>query len=408
MIKYLLKICFKLTMSFLLFIQSNFAHDEGTESSKTFSFQDYLLTNGIDFEGSFLGDYFSNLSGGIQNEDSFVDNIVLRAGFDMNKLAGVDGMSLYLSSLGIQGETFLQNSGAMQGISNIAGVNHWKLYEVWVEQNFLNEDLSFLFGLYDLNSEFDVRESSGIFINPSFGIGFDFAQSGENGSSIFPYTSLALRIKYNLSESLEILTAVFDGVPGSLIDDNGLQVQWSLDEGTLLSTELIFSPSRYEYGKNYYKYSIGGWYFTSDFENLSTGVKETGNYGIYASGEHFIYSESYTNHEGLALFGRIGIASSSFNPSDFSALGGVNYTGLIPGRNEDVFGFAFTSIHLTDEFRVTELYHSEFETILELTYSFQMTDWMRLQPDIQYVFNPVFAGESDYEFTAGIRAELAF
>ncbi|MCZ7614000.1 MAG: carbohydrate porin [Ignavibacteriaceae bacterium] len=179
----------------------------------------------------------------------------------MNKLAGADGLSLNLSGLGIQGGTFMQNTGAMQGISNIAGVNHWKLYEAWIEQNFLNEDLSILIGLYDLNSEFDVRESSGIFINPSFGIGFDFAQSGENGPSIFPYASLALRINYNLSESFKILTAVFDGVPGSLDDEKGFQVQWNKDEGAMLSTELIFFPSTREFGQNYSKYLIGLWYF---------------------------------------------------------------------------------------------------------------------------------------------------
>lgn len=386
----------------------NFAQIESSSSENTFSFQDILSTTGIHLHASYAGDYFSTLSGGIQLDDSYINNLIMNAGFDLKKIAGIDGMSFYLSGLGINGGTFLENTGAMQGISNLAGANHWKLYEAWLEQNFLNEDISVLFGLYDLNSEFDIRESSGIFINPSFGIGFDFAQSGKNGPSIFPYTSLALRIRYNLSESLQILTAVFDGVPGSLTDEKGFQVQWGLDEGTLLSTELIFSSSQYEYRKNYCKYSIGGWYYTSDFENQATGIKENGNFGIYVSGEQFVYSETTSNKEGLALFGRIGIANSSFNPSDYSVLGGINYKGLIPGRNEDVFGFAFTSIHLTDEFRDAERSSLEFETILELTFSFQLNEWLRLQPDFQYIFNPVLAPEASHAFVAGVRTEISF
>jgi len=139
-------------MAFLFFTYSIVAQDESLQDSKTLFFQNYLLKYGVDFSTSFIGDYFSNLSGGIQKEDSFINNILVSTGIDMNKLAGVDGLSLNLSGLGIQGGTFLQNTGAMQGISNIAGVNHWKLYEAWIEQNFLNEDLSILIGLYDLNS----------------------------------------------------------------------------------------------------------------------------------------------------------------------------------------------------------------------------------------------------------------
>jgi porin len=54
-------------------------------------------------------------------------------------------------------------------------------------------------GLYDLNSEFDVIEAAALFLNPSHGIGPDFAQSGRNGPSIFPVTSLAIRGEYRLA-----------------------------------------------------------------------------------------------------------------------------------------------------------------------------------------------------------------
>lgn len=408
MLKFLFTIWFNFTMAFLFFTHSIVAQDESLQDSKTLFFQNYLLKYGVDFSTSFIGDYFSNLSGGIQKEDSFINNILVSTGIDMNKLAGADGLSLNLSGLGIQGGTFMQNTGAMQGISNIAGVNHWKLYEAWIEQNFLNEDLSILIGLYDLNSEFDVRESSGIFINPSFGIGFDFAQSGENGPSIFPYASLALRINYNLSESFKILTAVFDGVPGSLDDEKGFQVQWNKDEGAMLSTELIFFPSTREFGQNYSKYLIGLWYYTSDFENLSNNKNEKGNFGIYVSGEQFVYAENLSQTQGLALFGRFGIANGKFNQSDFSILGGINYTGLIPERDADVFGLAFTTIHLAEEYKEITRVEKIFETILELTYSFKLLDWLTLQPDLQYVINPIFAQESSYAFTAGLRTGVAF
>jgi porin len=386
--------------------QFNFAQEEQIEAEKTFTFQRQLSKNGIDIGASYIGEYFYNLSGGIKKEGTYLDNLTLNVEFDIAKLAGIDGMSVYLSGIGINGGLALENTGALQGISNIAGVSHWKLYEAFIEQFFFDEDLAILFGLYDLNGEFDVRESSGIFVNPSIGIGFDFAQSGQNGPSIFPFTSLAFRLKVCLSESFDLMAAVFDGVPGSLANEKGLHLNLRKDEGALISTELIFSPGEHEFGEEYSKFLLGGWYYTSDFENTTDGTKQNGNYGAYVSAEQFVYAEKSSPEQGLAIFGRFGIANSNFNPSDYSILGGANYTGLIPGRDKDVLGLAFTSIHLTDEFRQTEEFEASFETILELTYSFRVLNWLRFQPDLQYIFNPAAAPNSNYAFTAGIRAKV--
>lgn len=384
------------------------AQNSEFSEEKTFNFQNELRCLGVNLGATFIGDYFSNLSGGIKSNGAYLNNIIFDVGLDMEKIGRINGMSIYISGLGIYGGFPIENSGAIQGISNIAGVNHWRLYEAWIEQNLFENNFSFLFGLFDLNSEFDARESSGIFVNPSFGIGFDFAQSGQNGPSIFPYTSLALRFKYNVSNSFELLAAVFDGVPGSLVDEESFNVSWNKDEGALLAAELIYCPGKKEFGVDYSKFSIGGWYYTSAFENTAEDRYKTGNYGIYINGEQFVYSEDLSPEQGLAVFGRFGIANSNFNPSDYSILGGINYTGLIPGRNDDVFGLAFSSIHLSDEFRNETKFEQDFETVLELTYSIQLVKWMSLQPDLQYIFNPVAAPQSDYAFTAGLRAAISF
>jgi porin len=348
-------------------------------------------------------DYFSNIGGGINYEDSYMLNAILAMCIDLESFFGLNGTSVYISILGIEGEPFLENTGAIQGISNIAGITHWKPYEAWVEQNLFNNDLSILIGLYDLNTEFDTRESSIIFINPSFGIGFDFSQSGLNGPSIFPYTSLAIRIKARLSDSMEIIGAMFDGVPGSLEHESSFRVNLSQEEGSLIATELIYSSPN-----DQTRLSIGCWYYTSRFETLLHASRENGNFGIYLNAEKLIYSEEGISPKDVTLFGRIGLAHNSFNPSDYSILGGINYSGLIPGRDKDIFGVAFTSIHLSSEFKTIRTLNSNFETIFELTYSIQISDWLRLQPDLQYILNPVLAPRADYAFVAGIRTEISF
>jgi porin len=395
-------------LCFISFCQINLSQNDSS-IQKTFGFQDSLSKRGIDFGAAYAGEYFSNLSGGIQRKGTYLDNYIFTLGFDLEKLINANGMTAYFSGLGINGGLPLENSGTLQGISNIAGVNHWKLYEAWIEQNFFDDEFSILLGLYDLNSEFDVRESSGIFLNPSFGIGFDFSQSGQNGPSIFPYTSLAFRLKVSLSKSLELIAAAFDGVPGSLAGQKDfLHLSWNEEEGALLAAEVILIPAEKEFGECYSKFSFGGWYYTSDFENVVSEKKQQGNFGIYLNAEQFLFAENFSSQQGLALFGRFGFANSTFNPSDYSILGGANYKGLFPGRDEDVLGLAFTSIHLTDEFKNSEQFKSNLETIIEVTYSIKASNWLKIQPDLQLIFNPILAPQSDHSIAAGLRTEISF
>jgi porin len=64
-----------------------------------------------------------------------------------------------------------------------------------------------------LNSEFDAIESAKLFVNPSHGIGADFAQTGLNGPSIFPFAGLAVRLRAERGP-FSVQVAALDAVPG--------------------------------------------------------------------------------------------------------------------------------------------------------------------------------------------------
>ena len=68
--------------------------------------------------------------------------------------------------------------GSAQGISNIESVHALRLYELWMQWHGGANPGSVRVGLYDLNSEFDAIDTASLFMNPSHGIGADFAQSG--------------------------------------------------------------------------------------------------------------------------------------------------------------------------------------------------------------------------------------
>ena len=107
--------------------------------------QNYLLGNwngsrslisdyGIDFEFVYTGEYFSNINGGIKHGGTYLDNFDITSTFDFNKIIGWNGAILFAYILGNNGGIPNDKVGSIQGISNIAAYNTWKLYQFWIEQ----------------------------------------------------------------------------------------------------------------------------------------------------------------------------------------------------------------------------------------------------------------------------------
>jgi len=378
-----------------------------------------LDKHGVYIELGYTGEVFSNLYGGIEKKTVYLDNFDLIFEFDLKKIFGWKGTTINTYFLGNQGGIPSEYSGAIQGISNIAAHDTWKLYEFWLEQHLFNNKLSILFGLYDLNSEFDTRETSALFINPSHGIGAEFSMAGENGPSIFPTTSLALRMKYNLYKSLNIKMAVFDGVPGDLNNPNGTEVILDEDEGVLFSTEISYGSESEELNKDYFKYSVGGWYYTNEFAkllSLNNEISSTqkGNYGLYISAEKFILSESSYNNQGLTGFFRAGISDKNVNQVNGYLGVGVNYSGLISGRDNDVLGIALALAHNSENYiKMMQIEDpknkiEKFEYIFELTYHVSLFEFLSIQPDIQYIINPAQCHNNRHSIMFGTRLQLIF
>jgi porin len=158
------------------------------------------------------GAAFANLGGGVRSGGTYTSNLNLQLNVDATALFGWPDSIAYLDALWLQGGLPSGFIGDAQGVSSISAPNALKLYEAWIQKNFLGNQVSVLAGLYDLNSEFYRLQSAGLFLNSSFGIGPEFAQSGVEGPSIFPDTSVGIRIAFKPAEGLVVRVAALDGV----------------------------------------------------------------------------------------------------------------------------------------------------------------------------------------------------
>jgi porin len=399
-----------------------------------------MVDKGLSLEAIYTGEIFSNLSGGLHRKTVYLDNVDLTLTLDAEKLFGWQGARFSVYGLGNHGGNPSDQVGDTQVVSNIEAFDTWKLYEAWFQQNLFKNRLSILLGLYDVNSEFDFIETAQLFIHSSFGIGPDFSQSGENGPSIFPTTSVGIRIAAKLTQAFYLQTAVLDGVPGDPDDPCGTQIIFDRDDGLLLTAEIAYLigrdkesrvlalSGRDRAGRRHIgrgekvahdgKIALGGWFYTAKFDDLAevdeagNPILRTGNHGIYGLAEQTVYREKDNPAQGLALFVRLGVADTSVNQFGFYTGGGFVYTGLIPGRDEDQVGFAIAAAHNGSRFKRAQrnigrpVNHAE--VALEFTYRVQILPWLAVQPDIQYVINPGTEPTVKNAFITGLRFEVSF
>jgi len=371
----------------------------------------HLDNRGIQLGIRYDGEVFADLSGGRRRGATYLDNVNLQLTLDAQRLVGWPGATVFLYGLGIHGghpSTFV---GDAQEVSNIEAPAKWTLEEAWIQQNLFANRFSVLLGRYDLNSEFYRLQSASLFLNNSFAIGPEFSQSGREGPSIFPYTSIGTRFALKPVEELVLRTAVLDGVP--VERPGGAQEIFAKGDGMLIVAEVayLYRPRAAEQprtrqfrigrgccGAYTGKLALGAWYYSATFDDLTKvhrdgqPVRHQGSRGFYLLADQTVYQDSSRPDRRLALFGQLGIGDPRVSRFAYYTGGGFTVSALLPGRDQDEFGIAVAAAHNGSQFmeaqRKQGRCEQRSEVTLELTYLAQFGPHLAVQPDLQVVLNP--------------------
>lgn len=361
----------------------------------------------IAVESIYTGEIWRNAAGGTASGNRYLDNLDITVDADGEQLFGIEGLQLFGYLLYNNGHSVGELTNAAQGVSNIESTRAVRLYELWTQWQPGSGDSSVRFGLYDLNSEFDSMETAALFINPSHGIGPDFSQSGENGPSIFPTTSLAVRA-LKTSGPWTFQAAALDGVPGDADRPDRSGIHLSSEEGALLVGEINYRTSSDA------RVGAGYWQYTAEFASFATDAageprQERGNAGFYLLAESAAYFSADPDR-GLRFFARTGAAEDEINPVRRYYGAGAVVTGWSARRAADQIGFAVAIAELGTPFRESQQFAgmntTRREYNYELTYRSNVTQWLTLQADVQYVIDPGMDPALESAWVVGLRFEV--
>lgn len=404
---------------------------------------------GLSFDLLETSEVLGNVSGGIHQGFDYDGLTQATLQLDTQRAFGFYGGTFNISALQIHGRNLsADNLGTLQTASGIESDRATRLWELWYDQKFLNEDrLDVKVGQQSLDQEFMVSNNALMFVNTMFGWPMLPSADLPNGGPAYPLSALGVRLRAKPDDHFTVLAGVFNGSPANKAGVNDSGTGFPLDGGALAIGEIQYaypalgamvSPDDTASLSGTYK--LGFWYDTENFadqEYDNTGVPlatsatgnplmHHGNYGIYAVADQMLWHSENLEDRTLNFFTRImGTPQTDRNLIDFSMNAGFTLHEPIPLRDNDTIGigvgYANVSPRAAALDRDTALANPgtytpirSGETFVEATYQYQVMPWMQVQPDFQYVFNSG-AGATDNagnriknEAVIGIRTNIAF
>lgn len=358
---------------------------------------------GIALEADLTFDHSHNLDGGINRGSATRHLFNFNLTLDTQRLGLWDNATFFLNFQQIDGPGIGDEVGDVQGLDNMDADGRAQLSEIWYEHLFAEETLRIRLGKIDANSEFAFADRAGEFLNSSMGFSptifvFPSYPDPAFGFTLFTYPTESLYAGIGVFDGSgqEGITTgsrgpstVFGG-PGDLFYIAEVGVMWSNDDQTLEG-----------------RLGGGVWFHDGDFTTFAATTDDHAT-GFYLVFDQMLWRENPGDDDdaqGLACFFQYGYADEQVSSVAHHFGGGVTWTGLIPDRNEDVLGLGVSAAILSDEAGAG--FTDTAETAVELFYRIQLTPYLSVKPDLQYIANPGGAGADD-ALAATVRVELSF
>ena len=320
----------------------------------------------------------------------------------------------------------------LQTASGIEADRATRLWELWYDQKFLDEDRADIkVGLQSLDQEFIVSPNALLYVNTAFGWPAVPSLNLPGGGPAYPLSTPGVRLRWRPVDPLNILVGVFNGSP---VNDNSGDPQKRNPSGTSFPTTggtLSFVELQYTYpalgalvlpGSGPplgHTYKIGAYYDSESFADLrfddqglplssplSDGQprRHRGEYTVYGVADQMLWREAEDPNRSVSAFARVlGSPQADRSLLTLSANLGINYHDPVANRPDDTLGLGFGyakvshSASLADQDAAiiaqgadptayAPIRHDE--TYVEATYQYQLRPWWQIQPDVQYSFSP--------------------
>ncbi|EPF6610395.1 MULTISPECIES: carbohydrate porin [Klebsiella] len=382
-----------------------------------------LRHRGYDFTLEYSSMTATNISGGYDRDKTlrYSDQYILGIDMDLEKIFGIHDGEFKASLNDRNGRDLTQDrlqdprapvigSGVQ---SNYGRGQTWHATQFWFKKTWQDKKWDLKVGLMPPGEDFD---NSGCFFQ-NLSLCGSLAGHGSGVWYNTPIGQWGGRIKYALSSALYIQAGGFQYNPNYATRHGSFELDGTGHLGYMYIVELGHRPTP---GATFLPdtWKIGGWYNTADANDVldddngdpyvltrQAARRHGGRYGGYLYVSQQLTHSGSQRQNGLNIFGHLAINDKNTATMDYQIQAGIIYKGPFASRPQDFISFGVSKMHanakvarraqLQNQMRGIDDYDDPLyvpvrrsEYAAELHYSFHVTPWLTLRPNLQLLAHP--------------------
>lgn len=397
-----------------------------------------LYDSGVDVSATYTNNLAGNPVGGLSQGFTYTDNIYAGLDFDMNKLVGWQGAHFYVSFLDRNGNNLSQQYiGNQFTVQQIYGNQSFVFYGLLIEQKLLEDRLSIKVGRLGTGDDFASSPIYWLYMNNGID-GNPQALPVNTGFSSYPNAVWGSRVAYKVTDEVNSMFGVYQVNPrNGNMAYHGLDFSIRPDNGVLLITQWGWTPEFFKkpveaaptvstskdgkavVGKSLTaptemrglpgNYWMGAYYSAANYAQFGTTSTAGNSYGFYWHADQTVFQETPGSDQGLTLWSSIVLSpQQNIAKVPFQVNGGIVYRGLIPQRDKDVAMVGIVYGEFSDDYASSiaspTVSYPSYELVFEYGYRAQITQFLFIQPNIQYIIQP--GGRTDIPNALVLGAQI--
>lgn len=398
-----------------------------------------LLSQGIDIKLGYTGETATLLGGGHakgKHPTRYTDQLSVGADIDLQKWLGWENAAFSIAVANRNGDTLdddindprAAGLGSVQEIHGRGSVT--RLSELWLSKSWFDDAINLKLGRMASSDDFASEDC--LFQN----VAFCGAQPGNYVSSIHngPISSWGARLRYRLAPDWYLQAGAYAINSENLDNGKGFRLDPGGTEGGHFPVEVLWRPTLAglpgEYRLGYYTTTAAVNDVYEDEYGQSAALsgndyrKRDRRHGAWLVAKQQLTAVDGDRSRGLTL-----VASATFHDRDTTPVDSYQkvslvYTGLFGARPEDELGIGIARMHVSSRF----LGNAEKANALsgvddenpgfvpeqrtqyqaELHYRLQLTRWLSVMPNLQYVKDPGGIADVQDAWVMGLQVQTRF
>ena len=387
-------------------------------------YRSLLADHGLVFSGITVADFQGNVSGGNRRAFAPADSSVLAIDADLKRLAGLNGLLFHVEFVSVAGENLSTKSlGNTLQVATAFSEPGYYLGQMYAQQKLFDEKLTLQAGRMTTANNFASLPIFNDYVsfttNP---IPISLTNNTIYFSSL-PGVTWAAVGTVTATESISFAAGIYDSnLPSALPFGSRSGVDFSFGEsgGPMEAAQFTYDFNRSSSDTGLPGiFNLGAFYSDADYQVLSNGNHQRGNYGFYLESQQTIYRYGGSGSDlGLSPWFTVAYnPQHNINPLPLLVMAGAAYHGLLPGRGDDSLAVAFYygKLNTASAALVSSVVSAPIPTsstsnekVLELDYTCWATPWLGITPDFQYVFNPDGSGGGRNAAVPGVQIQVLF